>query len=55
LLDFINTCTWEELCREWRLRATGHARLPFLPEQVGGAWTPKAQVDVVGIYSWKKP
>ncbi len=35
LLDFIGTYTWEELCQEWLLRATGHARLPFLPDQVG--------------------
>jgi uncharacterized protein len=54
LLDFIGTYTWEELCQEWLLRSTGHARLPFLPDQVGGAWTRKAQVDVVGINSMEK-
>ncbi len=54
LLDFIGTYTWEELCQEWLLRTTGHARLPFLPDQVGGAWTRKAQVDVVGINSMEK-
>lgn len=54
LLDFIGTYTWEELCQEWLLRATGHDRLPFLPDQVGGAWTRKAQVDVVGINSMEK-
>ena len=54
LLDFIGTYTWEELCQEWLLRATGHARLPFLPDQVGSAWTRKAQVDVVGINSMEK-
>ncbi|MFM8321647.1 MAG: ATP-binding protein [Chloroflexota bacterium] len=54
LLDFIGTYTWEELCQEWLLRATGQARLPFLPDQVGGAWTRKAQVDVVGINSMEK-
>jgi AAA+ ATPase superfamily predicted ATPase len=54
LLDFIGTYTWEELCQEWLLRASGHARLPFLPDQVGGAWTRKAQVDVVGINSMEK-
>jgi AAA+ ATPase superfamily predicted ATPase len=54
LLDFIGTYTWEELCQEWLLRATGHVHLPFLPDQVGGAWTRKAQVDVVGINSMEK-
>ena len=54
LLDFIGTYTWEELCQEWLLRTTGHVRLPFLPDRVGGAWTRKAQVDVVGINSMEK-
>jgi uncharacterized protein len=54
LLDFIGTFTWEELCQEWLLRATGRQRLPFLPDQVGSAWTKKAQVDVVGINSMEK-
>jgi AAA+ ATPase superfamily predicted ATPase len=54
LIDFIGTYTWEELCQEWLLRATGKQRLPFLPDQVGGAWTKKAQVDVVGINSMEK-
>ena len=54
LLDFIGTYTWEELCQEWLLRATGQHRLPFLPDQVGSAWTKKAQVDVVGINSMEK-
>lgn len=54
LLDFIGAYTWEELCQEWLLRATGRARLPFLPDQVRGAWTRKAQVDVVGINAMEK-
>lgn len=54
LLDFIGTYTWEELCQEWLLRAGSHNRLPFLPDQVGGAWTNKAQVDVVGINPMEK-
>ena len=36
------------------LRASVHDRLPFQPDQVGGAWTKKAQVDVVGINSMEK-
>lgn len=54
LLDFIGTYTWEELCQEWLLRASVHDRLPIRPDQVGGAWTRKAQVDVVGINSMDK-
>jgi AAA+ ATPase superfamily predicted ATPase len=54
LLDFIGTYTWEELCQEWLLRATGQHILPFLPDQVGSAWTKKAQMDVVGINSMEK-
>jgi uncharacterized protein len=49
LIDFIGTHTWEELCREWVLRASAENILPFLPDQVGSAWNRQAQVDVVGI------
>lgn len=49
LVDFIGTHTWEELCREWLLRAAGAGVLPFLPDQVGSAWNKQAQLDVVGI------
>jgi hypothetical protein len=48
-VDFIDTHTWEELCREWLLRASGQKLLPFLPDQVGSAWNRVAQVDVAGI------
>ena len=54
LLDFIGTHTWEELCREWTLRAGVRGILPFAPDQVGSAWTRQAQVDVVGINSMEK-
>jgi uncharacterized protein len=54
LIDFIGTHTWEELCREWLLRASAKKRLPFLPDQVGSAWTKQAQVDVVGINSMER-
>jgi hypothetical protein len=49
LIDFIGANTWEELCREWLSRASAFGRLPFLPDQVGSAWTRKAQVDVIGV------
>ena len=54
LVDFIGTHTWEELCREWLLRAGAENRLPFLPDQVGSAWTKQAQMDVIGINSMEK-
>ncbi|MBU0511080.1 MAG: ATP-binding protein [Chloroflexi bacterium] len=55
LRDFIGTHTWEELCREWLLRiCDDDDRLPFLPDQVGSAWTRKAQVDVVGYNPMEK-
>jgi AAA+ ATPase superfamily predicted ATPase len=54
LVDFIGTYTWEELCREWLLRAGGHNRLPFLPDQVGSLWNRQAQIDVVGYNSMEK-
>lgn len=50
--DFIGMYTWEELCREWLLRAAARpaqAGLPFAPDQVGSAWNTAAQVDVAGI------
>jgi AAA+ ATPase superfamily predicted ATPase len=53
-VQWVSTYTWGELCQEWLLRATGQHRLPFLPDQVGSAWTKKAQVDVVGINSMEK-
>lgn len=54
LVDFIGTYTWEELCREWLLRASGRERLPFLPDQVGSLWNRQAQIDVVGYNSMEK-
>lgn len=54
LLDFIGTHTWEELCREWVLRASSAGGLPYLVDQVGSSWTKTTQVDVVGINSMEK-
>lgn len=54
LRDFIGMYTWEELCREWLLRAGAADRLPFLVDQVGSVWTSAAQLDVVGINSMTK-
>lgn len=54
LIDFIGAYTWEEICREWVLRAGAAGLLPCLPDQVGSAWNSRAQVDVVGINSMEK-
>lgn len=54
LLDFIGTHTWEEICREWLVLAGDRGDLPLLPDKVGSVWTPKMQIDVVGVNSMKK-
>lgn len=54
MVDFIGAHTWEELCREWLLRAGAAGALPLLPDQVGSAWSRQVQVDVVGINSMQK-
>lgn len=54
MIDFIGTYTWEELCREWTLRAGAAGELPYLSDTVGSAWTADTQVDVVGFNSMEK-
>jgi hypothetical protein len=54
LLDFIAAHTWEELCREWTLRAGARELLDAAVDQVGSAWTKQAQVDVVALNSMQK-
>jgi len=54
MIDFIGRYTWEELCREWLLRAGALGALPMMSDHVGSAWNSKAQVDVVGINSMEK-
>lgn len=54
LLDFIGTYTWEELCREWVLRAGAKEQLPIMPDQVGSYWDKTAQLDVVGLNRMEK-
>jgi len=49
LPNFIGTHTWEEISREWVLRASAAGQLPFLADQVGSAWTRDVQIDVVAI------
>jgi hypothetical protein len=54
MIDFIGKYTWEELCREWVLRAGTLGVPPMMPDQVGSAWNAKAQVDVVSINTMEK-
>ena len=54
MTDFIGTYTWEELCREWVLRAGAMKQLVFMPDHVGSAWDRTVQVDVVGINRMEK-
>jgi len=54
LLDYIGTNTWEELCREWALRAGANGTLPFMADQVGSAWVKEAQMDVAGVNFMRK-
>lgn len=54
LRDFIGANTWEELCREWLLRASATGAFPGLVDQVGSLWTRAAQVDVAGINPMEK-
>lgn len=54
MIDFVGKYTWEEICREWVLRAGAAGMLPYLPDRVGSAWNARAQVDVVGINFMQK-
>lgn len=54
LIDVIGTYTWEELCREWVLRAAAFGKLPFMPDDVGNAWNRTVQIDVAGMNSMEK-
>ncbi|HKJ28511.1 MAG TPA: ATP-binding protein [Anaerolineales bacterium] len=51
---FIGRHTWEELSREWLIRASGKNILPFLPDQIGSIWNRDAQIDVAGINTMEK-
>ncbi len=54
LPQFIRANTWQELCREWLLRASINGQLPLAVENVGSAWTRSYTFDVVGIAKTKK-
>jgi AAA+ ATPase superfamily predicted ATPase len=46
---FIQINTWQELCREWVLRASAQGVLPIAVEEVGSEWAKNFTIDVVGI------
>lgn len=54
MIDFTGTYTWEELCREWTLRASNRDVLPLFPDQVESSWNKDVQVDVAGVNSMKR-
>jgi uncharacterized protein len=47
--DFIGAHTWEEVCREWVLRASNKGELPLYPDEVRSAWSKDINIDVVGV------
>ncbi len=50
LPEFIQSNTWQELSREWLIKAQTHGEFPLSIEDVGSAWTRKQNYDVVGIH-----
>ena len=54
MVDYIGTYTWEEICREWTIRASNRGALPLYPDYVESDWGKDYQVDVVGINTMKK-
>ncbi len=54
MVDFIGTYTWEEICREWTIRASNRGLIPLYPDFVESDWGKDYQVDVVGINTMKK-
>jgi AAA+ ATPase superfamily predicted ATPase len=54
MVDFIGAYTWEEICREWTLRAANRGILPLYPDRVESDWGKEYQVDVVGINTMNK-
>jgi uncharacterized protein len=54
MVDYIGTYTWEEICREWTIRASNRGELPLYPDFVESAWGKDYQIDVVGINTMKK-
>lgn len=47
--EFIQNNTWQEVCREWLLRASLIGEIPVAVEAVGSEWSRTSTVDVVGV------
>jgi hypothetical protein len=54
MVDFIGAYTWDEICREWTIRASNRGILPLYPDRVESDWGKDYQVDVFGINTMKK-
>lgn len=54
MVDYIGAYTWEEICREWTIRASNRKIIPLYPDFVESDWGKDYQVDVVGINTMKK-
>jgi AAA+ ATPase superfamily predicted ATPase len=54
MVDYVGAYTWEEICREWTIRASNRGILPLYPDHVESDWRKDYQVDVVGINTMKK-
>ena len=52
--DFIGAYTWEEVCREWVLRASNRGVLPLYPDDVQSAWAKDVNIDVVGVNTMRR-
>lgn len=46
---FIQENSWQELCRQWVLLASGMEALPLAIEEVGSEWSRSYTLDIVGI------
>ncbi len=49
LPSFIQNNSWQELCREWLLRASSRGHIPVPVEEVGSEWAKNYTIDVAGL------
>jgi AAA+ ATPase superfamily predicted ATPase len=53
LRGFVGATGFEDLCRQWVLRASRTRQLPFEVQRVGSHWGRGVQIDVVGV-NWQE-
>ncbi len=53
LRGFVGATGFEELCRQWVMRASQTRQLPFEAQRVGSHWGRGVQIDVVGV-NWQE-